>query len=202
MDELIEIDKELFLYLNGLHAEWLDQPMFLLSRTILWIPLFALLLYQIFNEYRSASWIVLISIAITITLSDQITTNVMKPFFERLRPSHEPELAGLIHFVNDYKGSKYGFASSHAANTFGCALFLYLLIGSRKKGIVLLFLWAAFVSYTRIYLGVHYPGDIIAGAAVGMLIAFGMVHLTRFAVNRFYPAKVPANHSTPDSTTS
>jgi undecaprenyl-diphosphatase len=202
MDRLIELDKDIFLYFNGLHAAWLDQPMFLMSKTVLWLPLFALLLYQIFNEYRRASWIVLLGIVITITLSDQITTALMKPYFERLRPSHDPGLEGLVHFVNNYRGSSFGFASSHAANTFGAALFLYLLIGKKKKGIVLLFLWAGFVSYTRIYLGVHYPGDILAGAAVGMLVALLMVNITRYGLNKFGAAYPRSNDLSRGSTTS
>jgi undecaprenyl-diphosphatase len=96
----------------------------------------------------------------------------MKPYFTRLRPSHEPSLEGLVHLVEGYKGGTYGFASSHAANTFGTAMFLYLLFRIKKSWIVWLFPWAAFVSYTRIYLGVHYPGDIVGGAGVGLLCAW------------------------------
>lgn len=113
--------------------------------------------------------LVLSGVALTIILSDQITTGLMKPYFARLRPSHEPSLEGMVHLVNNYKGAMYGFASSHAANTFGTAAFLWLLFRKSKPWMAWLFLWATLVSYTRIYLGVHYPADIVVGGLVGIL---------------------------------
>jgi undecaprenyl-diphosphatase len=92
----------------------------------------------------------------------------MKPYFERLRPSRDPEVAALLHLVNGYKGGVYGFASSHAANSFGVSMFLWLLYRNNRKWIWTLFIWAAFFTYTRIYLGVHYPGDILVGGLTGL----------------------------------
>lgn len=109
----------------------------------------------------------------------------MKPFFARPRPSHEPGLAGLLHLVNGYKGGAYGFASSHAANTFGVAMFIYLLFRSRYAWISAIFVWAAVMSYTRIYLGVHYPGDIFAGALVGSACGVAAFLCTQQAQKRF-----------------
>ena len=169
IDQLIELDKELFFFLNGLHAPWLDTIIVLLSKTWVWIPLYILLLYHILKVYKMNSWAILLAIGFTILLTDQITSSFMKPFFERLRPSREPSLEGLIHIVNGYRGELFGFASSHAANTFGTAMFLTLLFRNTKPWIGWLFLWATIVSYTRIYLGVHYPGDILAGGAIGIL---------------------------------
>lgn len=169
IDQLIELDKELFLFLNGLHTPWLDPIMVILSMKWIWIPFYVFLLYHIFKAYKIKSWTILLCIGITILLTDQITSSFMKPFFARLRPSWEPNLEGLIHLVDGYKGGKFGFASSHAANTFGTATFLSLLFKNKKPWILWLFLWATVVSYTRIYLGVHYPGDILAGGAVGIL---------------------------------
>ncbi|HYF70286.1 MAG TPA: phosphatase PAP2 family protein [Ohtaekwangia sp.] len=169
---LLEIDKDLFLYLNGLHAEWLDYPIFILTNTVAWVPLYVLLLYLIIKEHKKQSWIFFVGIAITIVLSDQVTSSLMKPYFERLRPSREPELQGLVHTVQNYIGGRYGFASSHAANTFGTATFIFMLLRKTYWWIILIFLWALFVSYTRIYLGVHYPGDILAGACVGACFGF------------------------------
>lgn len=168
IDHLIDIDREVFIYLNGYHLPWLDQAMYILTNTWAWIPLYMVMVYWIVRRYGSDSWIFLLAIGITILLADRITSGLMKPYFLRLRPTHEPLLAGLVHTVNGYVGGKYGFASSHAANTTGVAVFLFLLLRDSHK-LWWIFVWAAFIAYTRIYLGVHYLGDIIAGSAVGAL---------------------------------
>jgi undecaprenyl-diphosphatase len=171
IDQLIEYDKELFLYLNGFHTPWLDPAMLFISETLAWLPLYLFLIYLVFKDHAKTGWFVLLGIAITIILADQVTSSLMKPYFARLRPSQEPSLQALVHIVNGYKGGKFGFASSHAANTFGVATFFFLLSGKKRRWMVLLFPWAALVTYSRIYLGVHYPGDILVGALVGMLAA-------------------------------
>jgi undecaprenyl-diphosphatase len=167
MDQLIQYDKELLRFLNGFHSPWLDPIMLILTETVAWIPLYIFMLYVVIKEFRRESWIILLGLAITILLADQLTASVMKPYFARLRPSQEPTLQEWIHLVQGYKGGKFGFASSHAANTFGSATFFFLCLQNRKPWIVWLFLWAAFMTYTRIYLGVHYPGDVFVGASVG-----------------------------------
>jgi undecaprenyl-diphosphatase len=172
MEELIDLDKELFLFLNSFHTPWLDPFMLYLTQTYVWIPLYAVLLLLVLKKYKNDSWAPLIGIFISILLSDQITSGLMKPFFERLRPSRDPELSGLVHVVNGYKGGLYGFASSHAANTFACAMFFWILLKANYKWIGVLFVWAAFMSYGRIYLGVHFPGDILIGILVGALSAY------------------------------
>jgi undecaprenyl-diphosphatase len=171
IDHLIELDKQLFLFFNGMHAAWLDPVMEVFSEKEASVPLYAFLLYHIYRSYKQKTWSILLAIGLLILMTDQFTSGLMKPFFERPRPSHEPTLEGMVHMVNGYSGGKYGFASSHSANTFGIAMFLSCLLKVEKPWINWLFLWAALVSYTRIYLGVHYPGDIIVGALIG--IAFG-----------------------------
>jgi undecaprenyl-diphosphatase len=167
-EAILEVDEQLLLWLNGFHAPWLDPVMLVLTKTISWLPLYLLLLYVIIKDHRKESWRVLVAVAFTLLLSDQLTSSVMKPWFERLRPSRNPELAGTLHLVNGYTGGLYGFASSHAANSFGLTMFLWLLYKNNRKWMGTLFLWAAFFTYTRIYLGVHYPGDIVVGALVGL----------------------------------
>lgn len=169
IDRLIEFDKELLRFLNGYHTPWLDPVMLFLTETLAWLPLYLFLLYLVIKEYKKESWIILLGIALTILLADQITASIMKPYFARLRPSREPTLQGLIHLVQGYTGGQFGFASSHAANTFGTATFFFLVFGNTKRWMIWLFVWAAFMTYTRIYLGVHYPGDVIIGGAVGMI---------------------------------
>ncbi|HTJ51171.1 MAG TPA: phosphatase PAP2 family protein [Cyclobacteriaceae bacterium] len=169
MDTLIEWDRELLIYLNSFHTPWLDPIVLFMTKTLAWLPLYLFLLYLIYRNYKKDSWIVLIGIAITILLADQITSGVMKPLFMRLRPSNEPSLVGIIHLVDNYKGGRYGFASSHAANTFGTAMFFWLLFRKQYGSMYWLFLWAAVLTYTRIYLGVHYPGDILVGGIIGLM---------------------------------
>jgi undecaprenyl-diphosphatase len=171
MERLSELDKNLFLVLNDLHAEWLDQPMWYFSNTLLWLPLYGFIAYFIIKDFRREAWIIFAFIALTILLSDQITSSLLKPWVARLRPSRDPSLQDIVHYVGNYRGGLYGFASSHAANTFGVSMFVVLLYRNRRKGMFVLFFWATFVSYTRIYLGVHYPGDIIGGIFVGVLVA-------------------------------
>ena len=187
IDHLIEIDEQLFLILNRMHDSWLDPVMWLFSKNEASIPLYAFLLFHIYKVYKEKTWGILLSVGLLILMTDQFTSGLMKPFFERLRPSHEPALEGMVHIVNGYSGGSYGFASSHAANTFGIAMFLSCILKKEKPWISWLFLWAAFVSYTRIYLGVHYPGDILVGALVGVLfgwIVFKLYSRTRIMIEK------------------
>lgn len=173
LEWLKELDRELLLYLNSFHSPFWDPIMFWVTKTLFWLPLYLFLVYLIVRYFKQDWWIVIIGIVITILLTDRITSGFMKPFFERLRPSREPSLEGLVHLVKDsagkiYYGGKFGFASSHAANTFATAMFFWLLFRHRYKWIWTLFIWAVVMTYTRIYLGAHYPGDILVGLLIGL----------------------------------
>ncbi len=168
MDSIGAWDTQVFFFLNGLHAPWLDPIMFYLSKTLTSLPVYVLIIYLLYKKFNTKIWIPLICIIACIGLTDRITSGIMKPAFARLRPTHEPLLVEKVHTVNGYKGGKFGFASSHAANTFGLSMLIFMLLRKEKRQIGLLFVWAAVISYTRIYLGVHYPGDILAGALIGL----------------------------------
>ncbi|MCS6974252.1 MAG: phosphatase PAP2 family protein [Cyclobacteriaceae bacterium] len=171
LEKLNQADKELLLTLNQLNLPWLDPVMLFLTKTWAWIPLYALLIYLVIKVYKNRSWIPLAGTALTITLTDRLTSGLMKPYFARVRPSHNPELANMLHLVDGYKGGEFSFVSGHAANSFATALLVWLLLRNHYPATRWLFAWAAFMSYTRIYLGVHYPGDILAGALTGMACA-------------------------------
>jgi len=190
-DELIRLDKELFLFLNGLHTPALDTVMYYMSKTFVWIPFYAALLYLIFKNYRVQSWKVVIGIILAVTLADQFTSTLMKPWFARLRPSHNPEFEGVIHLVNGYAGGQYGFASSHASDTFAVAMFFFMLFRHTYKGMAAIFAWAALVTYTRIYLGVHYPADILTGALIGILTGYIGYRTTQY----LNPSPSTASHT-------
>jgi len=161
-------DEQLFLFLNSYHQDWLDPVMDTLTDRLVWIPLYAFFIYLIIKHFKKGSIWILGGIGLSILMADQTASGFMKPFFERLRPCHDPRFEGLMYNYGGC-GGMYGFVSSHAANTFALAIFLNLQFRQRVKGFRWLFLWAAVISYTRIYLGVHYPLDILVGALVGLL---------------------------------
>ncbi len=186
MEKILELDRDIFLALNdSFRSPFMDQLMTFLSSTYAWVPLYLLLLYLLIRHYRQQSWIWLLAIALTILLADQITSTFMKPFFERLRPSQDPSIFDRVNIVNGYRGGRFGFASSHAANTFGIATLMWLVLKRYRPWIGLLLLWTLLVGYTRVYLGVHYPGDIVAGFAVGFISALVAWYLLSFLYRYF-----------------
>ena len=172
LEILNELDQELLLFLNGIHSPFFDTFMYLISGKLVWAVLYLSILIHIYRTYGWKTGLyLLVAIILVITCCDQMASGILKPTFQRFRPSRSPELANLVHTVNGYRGGKYGFASSHAANVFGLATFCSLLF-RRKYLSVFLFAWAIIVSYSRIYLGVHYPGDILCGMSIGLFFGF------------------------------
>ncbi len=177
LDYLVELDQQLLLWLNSLHTSATDSFWWVITNKYTWVPFYLILLGLLIREFRMKSIWILLALGLTIALSDQFASGFCKPFFERLRPSHEPLLQGLVHLFQYadgtfYRGGSFGFISSHAANSFGIATFFYLLWRKGNSYVKWLFLWAALVSYSRIALGVHYPADILAGAVSGMIWAW------------------------------
>lgn len=160
------LDRELFLLINGAHSPSLDFTFYLLTKYYVTLPIHLLLVYILYKKLGIGIWKLLIFAGLTILCSDQIS-NVIKHAVQRYRPSHNLEIESLVHTYNEYKGGMYGFVSSHAANMF--AVFGLLSFGLLNRyWVVFLFIWACLISYTRIYLGVHYPTDIIGGAILGI----------------------------------
>jgi len=178
IEYLNSIDIQLFLYLNGKHNVFFDFIMYWLSDMLIWFPMYALIIFLIIKHYGKKSLIILLILAVVITLCDQTASHLIKHAVMRLRPSHEPTLEGLIHLTKAGPGGMYGFVSSHAANAFGLATFLHFVLDNKFKLLKYwLFVWAVLVSYSRIYNGVHYPGDVIVAACIGAFIGWAMSKL-------------------------
>lgn len=184
IDWLIELDKQLFLLINRTWSNTLfDAVLPYLREARFWIPLYLFFLVWLIITFRKKSWIPVLGLLLTVGATDRISSGLMKPGFERPRPCHEASLEGkvVVRKLDGNCGGAYGFVSSHASNHFAIALFLVLLLAKRKRRSWwhLLFLWALAISYSQIYVGVHYPGDVFFGALLGMAIAWGSAYVCK-----------------------
>jgi undecaprenyl-diphosphatase len=175
-DWLIALDKELLLFCNAIHYPWLDNFYWMVTSRMLNIYMVLPLLAIMFHRRKALDAVLLIfTIALVVLLCDQVASSVFKPLFMRLRPSQDPSLSVIL--VNGYHGGGlYGFISSHAANSVGVAVFLALLFRNRFFSVAIA-LWAFLTGYSRIYLGVHFPGDVLVGSIVGAMIGWGVFYL-------------------------
>jgi len=169
IDSLIQLDKELLLFLNSFHNGYWDNFFWMFTSKEVWIPLYLTIAYVIFKNHGARGLVTMLAITLLIVLCDQISTNVFKHGFERFRPSHDEDLKYMVHLINGKRGGLYGFVSSHSTNSFGLAMFTSLLFRNRTYT-VFIFIWAAINAYSRIYMGVHFPGDIIGGFLLGIIL--------------------------------
>ena len=192
IQQLIGFDQELLLNLNGSDSLFWDGFMWLSTNMVTWIPLAVVLLYVIFKNNKIKEALVIIALlGLVIALADQISSGICKPFFARFRPTQDPELMYQIDIVNGYKGGRYGFFSSHASNTFAAATFFSLLF-HKKSFTIILYIWAALCTYSRLYLGVHYPSDVIVGMGFGVLCGIVFYELYLFSIkviSRYKPLR-------------
>lgn len=185
LEYLDALDKRLFLYLNGKHNAFFDPIMYWFSNQYIWIPFYLALIIWLIRRFGKTAWYFILSVVLLESASDQLASNLIKNLVRRPRPSHDPSLAPYIHLSAAGPGGLYGFVSSHASNTLALAVFLSLTLPRNYRELKYMLVgWALLVSYSRIYNGVHYPGDVLCGALLGSLLAVAAAALFR----RLYPA--------------
>lgn len=188
IQQILELDKDLFLFLNGFHSDFWDTIMLLVTRQETWFPFFICILYYIIKNYRSKALIIIISLALVILAADQLSV-LMKDTIQRLRPVHDPAIAHLVHNVLG-KGGFFSFVSSHAANSVAILVFTTRIFKSRSYSLLML-AWVLLFCYSRIYSGVHYPLDLVGGALLGWLIGWALYKLLMIVENHFFIGRSP-----------
>ncbi|MBQ8051020.1 MAG: phosphatase PAP2 family protein [Bacteroidaceae bacterium] len=170
IEQLKSLDNSLLLALNGSDSAYWDAVMWIITKTQTWIPLLVVVLYVVLKNCGFRRFLlIVVGLALTILLADRISSGLIKPFFMRWRPTHDATFLDTIDTVFAYRGGRYGFVSSHAANTFAVFAYLSLILRSRLMTFALL-LWACLSTYSRVYLGVHFPGDVLFGSLLGLLL--------------------------------
>lgn len=186
IETLEKIDRDILLFVNGLHNDFFDSVMWWISSIYAWIPVYAFFLYLLIKKYKVKAVFLIILAVITVIAADKISVVLFKNVFERYRPTHNLEIKEFVHIVNGYTGGLYGFVSSHAANGFAIATIMSLFY-RKKIFIYSVFLWVAIVCYSRMYLGVHYLSDIVCGGISGSIIAFLFYYIFNYFFSKKYP---------------
>ncbi|GAA3939971.1 phosphatase PAP2 family protein [Hymenobacter algoricola] len=188
MIELLQtLDRRLLLAANASHSPALDKWMIFFSERFVWFPAYLVILLALGYLFGQRTRLLVPLLLLSVALADSISSRFFKPFFARLRPCHDPELSAALNLAHGC-GGQFGFMSSHAANGFALAVFLWLVLPRRyrlAKWLVLV--WAGLLSYSRIYLAAHYFTDVVAGALLGGLLAWGCATLYRRGAERWWP---------------
>ncbi len=184
IERLDQIDRSIFLEINSWNSSLLDTPMWYISHPVFWIPVYLVFILAARKKYgnKGILWL-LLGIGMVVLLADNIHRECFKEVFQRFRPSRNDEFSHLVHLVRRpetgefYTGGKYGFISGHAANFTGISIFVLNFLKLNKTWTLIILFWAGLICYSRIYLGVHYPGDILGGITLGILVGLSLIHI-------------------------
>ena len=184
LDKLISHEADLFFSINGTRNCFLDSMMWLYSGMKIWMPLAVFFIFMLMYKKNWQKWLpVLLAIVLVFACCDLFSSHLIKPLFQRARPTHYPDIMEHVKILYGYTGGQYGFISGHATNSFGFAMFTALLFRNKSYSIFI-FLWAFVMVYSRVYLGVHFISDIVGGIVAGLLIGFGVYKLYIRAVRK------------------
>lgn len=178
LDKIEQIDRDLLLWINGQNSPFFDSLMWQVSHQIIWIPLYLFFIIYAFRKLELKPFMFFIlGVGLCFLLADRLSVMAFKDVFMRYRPTHNLDIKDLVHtYINtegdEYRGGTYGFVSSHAANFFALSTFLYLNFRQHSKNWFFIWIWALLIAYSRMYLGVHYPLDILCGSLLGILIGW------------------------------
>ena len=186
METLIELDKQLLLTLNGSESLYYDMLMRTLTNAWTWVPLYISLFYIVLKNNENVQKILLVvaCAGLCVLLAGTVDDAIVKPLVARWRPTHDPQIGLSVDIVDGYRGGRYGFFSAHASNTFSIAIFFCWLVRSRLLSLALV-LWSLLNCWTRLYLGVHYPGDSLVGLTWGAIVGSIVYYVYRRSSRRF-----------------
>lgn len=183
LEYLNELDTTVLLAINGWNSTFQDYFWWMMTAKWASVLMALALLWILLRQNNRHALLVLVMLVLAVLLADQVSSGLIKHLVERLRPTHDPQLESAVHVINGYRGGLYGFVSSHAANSFAVATLLSFVMRHRLAAVTL-FAWALLQCYSRMYLGVHYPGDILGGILVGLLVGWLVWGLMRWIQRR------------------
>jgi undecaprenyl-diphosphatase len=185
IDKILSIDTELLIFLNGLGSARYDSLWSIITQQLNWTPVFLILLYIIYKKLGAKQTLyLLLAIAVLVAFTDQVT-NLFKNGFQRLRPCSNPEINTIIRVVQSR--TSFSFFSGHASNSMAVTVFIYSVMRSQYKYMYLLFLWPLIFAYSRIYLGLHYPIDILSGYLFGIFSGYSVFKIYQIVQKKYFP---------------